>query len=151
MAATEARLGVWHNKPAFSLADIYPKATADEKFYEHTLAAVDPATGEATAVTGSTDASALVAVVGRYQDDDAFAGGSQNVGPGKTQWVELTHGYLVELNFDGDVSNVSPGDDVYGVDNDTVNTTDTNVFVGRIYQALESNDTVKVYVPGILG
>jgi len=139
MAATDARLGVWHNKPAFSLADVYPKETEDQKFYEHTLAAVDPSTGK------------IAPVDGRYQDDDAFAGGTRRVGPSKSQWVEMTHGYLVELEFDGDVSTVSPGDEVYGVDNETVNTTDTNVFVGRIYQTLETNGTVKVYVPGILG
>jgi hypothetical protein len=165
MAATEARLGVKSTDLRFNLQDLYLISDAEnDVFYENTLAQVDPTTGENGTATpvdhsdGDDDSGLLILASKRHQDEDAFAGGQQRVGQGKTQRVELTHGYLVELEVaEADAGdNYNVGDTVYAVDNETVSASQGDgsggnyAEAGTVYQVLDTNGTVFVYVPGIL-
>ena len=162
MAATEPRLGVKSSDLRFNIQDLYDIVDpAGDEFFENTLAQLDPSTGEAEPVdhTDSEDDSALLILANkRHQDENAFAGGQQRVGQGKSQKVELTHGYLLELEVtEGDASaNYQVGDTVYAVDNETVSASSgdgsggTYATVGTVYQVLADNNTVFVYIPGIL-
>lgn len=154
MATDEARLGVKHTARHDAFQVVYPLVDDDDEFFAHTLAFIDPATGEAEPANDVGDNSTqIVAAVGRFQDDDRDAGGLQRVGSADEGRVKLTHDYFVELELEEDLDTANIGDTVYAVDNETVALDDgggERPEAGWILQVLEGKDSVFVRVPGLL-
>lgn len=160
-AATEDRLDVFVNQQNFGLITQPEIANPQsDTFYESTLAELD-SNGLVTPLThtsGEDDSGVLTgAVLDHYSAEtrEAFTGNVQYDRAGQTPRIKLRHGVIVEFEIADSIGNYSLRQDVYGVDNQTVNAAQGDgsggnyPFVGRVYDIL--SDSVKVYVPGILG
>lgn len=133
-----------------------PVENPDEDFYESTLAEVN-ADGTAAPLThsnGDDDSGQVVLAVLDRQDDEPFTGKFQRDRGGSDPLVNLQSGAIVEFEIADSIGNYSIGDDVFAVDNQTVNATQADggsgsyAPAGTVYEVLDG--TVKVYVPGIL-
>jgi len=157
-AATEDRLDVFVNEPSFTLMHGPKMADTSDVFYEATLAELNAAGDEASPLThsaGDDDSGVAVVACLQHQEDDPFTGNVQRDRAGKDPRVDLHSGAIIEFEIADSIGNYGIGDDVYGVDNQTVNASQADgssgdyAFVGRVYEVKSS--TVKVFVPGILG
>jgi len=155
-AATEDRFDVFVRQLRHSVEHDLPVENTDDEFYESTLAEVN-ADGTAAPLTHSTDdddsGQVVLAVLDR-QDDEPFTGKLQRDRAGSDPLVNLQSGAIIEFEINDSIGNYSLGDEVYAVDNQTVNATQSDsgagsyASAGTVYEVLDS--TVKVYVSGIL-
>ena len=159
-AATEDRLDVFVRQLRHSVNHDLPVSDTSDEFYESTLAEVN-SNGELEPLShadGDDDSGATVLAILERQDDEPFTGKFQYDRGGTDPLVKAYSGVILEFETDDDISNYSIEDPVYAVDNQTVRAAESSgtsgdkaAEAGRVYEVLESKETVKVYVPGILG
>jgi len=160
-AATEDRLDVFTKQLRHSLDHDVPVVDTTEKFYESTLVQIT-ADYEATAIdhtSGEDDSGVQVLANLEFQDDEPFTGKFQRDRAGTDPLVKLFSGVLLEFEIaSGDaIDDFAFGDEVFAVDNQTVSADQADgssgsyASAGTVYEVLDQKETVKVYVPGILG